>query len=306
MDEKMRKHRAEVRRDLHNIIAFHRERASVAIENKKICPVCYSEDCRHKCSRCKAVSYCSKECQVGDWPTHRKVCNVYQHVLTTIKSMQAPEEKFILQCGNEALAAILLTLGIETEVINCGLVGYKRNMKPLPVVIIEERLYDVTVPLIKESKTSKSNKCKIEALPPACEAAEDDSLMESLVDFQPRRTTSPWSVAYNIDKNDRKLLVKFACRSLMEQHYLDCHPQDHKILMKLYEEYDTFQEACGESGEEFVKRMDDMCERHKTYGDFGKAMCEQEQKILKEMPLKEDTRRKVSWCKPGYCIGHNH
>jgi hypothetical protein len=28
------------------------------------------------CSRCKAVSYCSKECQMNDWPSHKKHCNV--------------------------------------------------------------------------------------------------------------------------------------------------------------------------------------------------------------------------------------
>ena len=29
-----------------------------------------------KCSKCKTVSYCSRECQVADWKEHKKVCNV--------------------------------------------------------------------------------------------------------------------------------------------------------------------------------------------------------------------------------------
>jgi len=26
------------------------------------------------CTRCKAAFYCSKECQVKDWPSHKKIC----------------------------------------------------------------------------------------------------------------------------------------------------------------------------------------------------------------------------------------
>lgn len=28
-----------------------------------------------RCSKCKSVWYCSRECQVGDWPTHKPTCN---------------------------------------------------------------------------------------------------------------------------------------------------------------------------------------------------------------------------------------
>jgi hypothetical protein len=29
-----------------------------------------------KCGRCEGVSYCSKECQMDDWPRHKEVCKV--------------------------------------------------------------------------------------------------------------------------------------------------------------------------------------------------------------------------------------
>ena len=28
-----------------------------------------------RCSKCKSIWYCSRECQVGDWPNHKKACN---------------------------------------------------------------------------------------------------------------------------------------------------------------------------------------------------------------------------------------
>jgi hypothetical protein len=28
-----------------------------------------------RCSKCKTIWYCSKECQVSDWPNHKVVCN---------------------------------------------------------------------------------------------------------------------------------------------------------------------------------------------------------------------------------------
>lgn len=27
-----------------------------------------------RCSKCKSVWYCSRECQVGDWPQHKEKC----------------------------------------------------------------------------------------------------------------------------------------------------------------------------------------------------------------------------------------
>ena len=28
-----------------------------------------------RCSKCKSVWYCSRDCQVGDWPEHKAKCN---------------------------------------------------------------------------------------------------------------------------------------------------------------------------------------------------------------------------------------
>ena len=40
-----------------------------------VCVVCYSADHLRQCSKCRAVQYCSKECQIHDWKHgHKKVC----------------------------------------------------------------------------------------------------------------------------------------------------------------------------------------------------------------------------------------
>ena len=36
------------------------------------CPVCGAEGARLLCGRCRAVRYCSKECQAVDWKEHKK------------------------------------------------------------------------------------------------------------------------------------------------------------------------------------------------------------------------------------------
>jgi len=47
------------------------------LESREFCRSCYKEDLKTKlfqCSRCKQVSYCSKECQKADWPNHKRSC----------------------------------------------------------------------------------------------------------------------------------------------------------------------------------------------------------------------------------------
>jgi zinc finger MYND domain-containing protein 10 len=40
-----------------------------------------------RCSKCKSVWYCSRECQVADWPVHKEACN------KTAKELKETEEK---------------------------------------------------------------------------------------------------------------------------------------------------------------------------------------------------------------------
>ncbi|KAJ7746839.1 hypothetical protein DFH07DRAFT_889361 [Mycena maculata] len=52
--------------------------SSLSNGSKKNCAVCHKTESAEakllKCSRCKEVDYCGKECQMGHWKEHKKVC----------------------------------------------------------------------------------------------------------------------------------------------------------------------------------------------------------------------------------------
>ena len=39
------------------------------------CSTCAKENARFRCGNCKSAWYCSKECQVSDWKSHKQLCN---------------------------------------------------------------------------------------------------------------------------------------------------------------------------------------------------------------------------------------
>ncbi|GMI00942.1 hypothetical protein TrLO_g12173 [Triparma laevis f. longispina] len=43
------------------------------VSEERKCEACEKEGAK-KCSRCKVVWYCSKDCQVKDWKIHKKIC----------------------------------------------------------------------------------------------------------------------------------------------------------------------------------------------------------------------------------------
>ena len=48
------------------------------------CSVCGKES-TSRCSKCKTVYYCSRECQLRDWPNHKQSCNKIKRNYTSRK-----------------------------------------------------------------------------------------------------------------------------------------------------------------------------------------------------------------------------
>ena len=46
----------------------------VKMQERRGCGKDFSKTMMKKCGRCKYVVYCSKECNVNDWPPHKMFC----------------------------------------------------------------------------------------------------------------------------------------------------------------------------------------------------------------------------------------
>ncbi|KAJ7617868.1 hypothetical protein FB45DRAFT_215666 [Roridomyces roridus] len=92
------------------------------------------EPAANRCSSCKAVSYCSKECQRGDWKTHKIACKAATSVASSSSPSDVPSptslrrgsptdlQQLIRVGAQHSIYQDTLQLGLEPDLIS-GVTG---------------------------------------------------------------------------------------------------------------------------------------------------------------------------------------
>jgi hypothetical protein len=87
------------------------------------CSVC-SKETTKRCSRCKAVHYCSTECQTKDWENHNEKCKRFKYVQDVKKLMKLFKE-YLPQIDADLIANIV---GITKYLAFCRIFSADKNL----------------------------------------------------------------------------------------------------------------------------------------------------------------------------------
>ena len=64
------------------------------LDNAQVCITCGEDKANKKCSKCKAVQYCDRECQRLHWFMHKKACTrLGQNITPSAKISDADKEQ---------------------------------------------------------------------------------------------------------------------------------------------------------------------------------------------------------------------
>ena len=149
------------------------------------CAAC-NREAEKKCSRCKSVSYCSKECQASNWKLHKKTCQIIEQI--------APE----------GLCYKCVLIKEKGEGLRS-----KRDIKYGELIILEEPIIRICKIVLKKANPFR----KLEKFPESMREDMKSKLEQQLVELN---TTSEKVLKEDFDK-----LASEKQRDFLSLH--DCH-----------------------------------------------------------------------------------
>ncbi len=275
------------RDDFKTWLTHQQDLVKQALANKHVCLHCEVRGCDRKCSGCRSVTYCSKQCQVADWKKHKVICRTLLQITDEIALREQSK------CGLngsihmfcEVLCCSLLLLGIEDAqvVFISALCHFDIELDDLgtclyttmPTVYANGRLYNpchnryrnkfkqVSVYPLPDSieNIHAGNLPQLDkkittyplALPESWQInGQCETLEQYLREHYTVCTGKPWLAPNNIDQNDLMNVQKFLCRHSLERV---CLEKGVDRTMRLLGD-EVIHKATGESRQEFKKRMD--------------------------------------------------
>ena len=83
--------------------------------SNNVCAKCDKTEGLKQCARCKAVSYCSTDCQKADWKDHKKICRFT--ITFTPASSVSPDALSVLRGMSGVLTTTVTTHANATKLI---------------------------------------------------------------------------------------------------------------------------------------------------------------------------------------------
>ena len=248
-------------------VTHQRELVQAALVLRKICPTCDAGDCHYKCSRCFPVTYCSKNCQVSNWPKHKKICQIFSPIAKFIKDIEEShvhDHKYLMMTMTEALCTKLRMQGFKAELTCITL--HSPALAPdtslyVQSVAAEGRIYDILSWVLLNTSEEKVT---IKPIPAYNDLSVDAFLI--IKELHCHQQGLPNAIPVDIDESDWFLIAKHASLTRISHQITHDYPGGclskqvpyNNFLKQLYGD-DFIEWAAGKPKMEF---FDEMGKRH--------------------------------------------